>query len=129
MAANQIPISRGDIVVVDLHGATGGEKKNDQKSGTRVCVVVQNETGNKLSPLTIIAPLTDADQYKGYAQQVKVTAAQVSAIGPDTKDSVVECGHLRSIDRAARIKKNCGPIDPAVIPEIDKALKASLGLK
>jgi mRNA interferase MazF len=129
MANAQIQIARGDIVVVDLQGAVGGEKKNDGTSGARPCVVVQNDGGNKGSPLTIVAPLTDMAQYKGYPQQVKVTAAQVKAIGPTAKDSIVECGHLRSIDRAARIKKNCGPIDPTVLPQIDTALKASLGLK
>lgn len=123
-----ISIRRGDIVYVDLAGATGGEKMNDAGAGGRPCVVVQNNAGNKASPLTIIAPLTDIGQFKGYPQQVKVTAAEVSAIGDAAKDSIVECGHLRSVDRS-RIQKNCGPIDKAVIPRLNVGLRASLGLK
>lgn len=128
MATQKIAIARGDIVYVDLSGATGGEKKNDAAVGARPCVVVQNDGGNKGSPLTIVAPLTDAAQYKGYPQQVQVSAAEVKVIGPTAKDSIVECGHLRSIDRT-RISKNCGAIDAAVMPAIDAALKSSLGLK
>lgn len=125
----KIPIARGDIVYVDLQGAIGGEKKNDNTSNSRPCVVVQNNGGNNGSPLTIVAPLTDVGQYKGYQQQVQVTAAEVGAIGATAKDSIVECGHIRAIDRDARIVKNCGPIAPAALPRIDAALKASLGLK
>ena len=101
MATAPIPIARGDIISVDLQGAQGGEKGNDATSGARPCVVVQNNGGNGGSPLTIVAPITDAGQYKGYPQQVEVTAAELAAIAPTAKDSIVECGHLRTIDRAA----------------------------
>lgn len=125
----KIAIARGDIVYVDLQGAIGGEKQNDATVGSRPCVVVQNDGGNKGSPLTIVAPLTDAAQYKGYAQQVQVTAAELAAIGSNAKDSIVECGHLRSIDRDKRIQKNCGAIAAPAMARIDIALKSSLGLK
>lgn len=121
-----IAIVRGDIVLVDLSGALGGEKQNDKSLGARPCVVVQNDGGNKGSPLTIVAPLTDESQYKGYPQQVKASAAE---LGENGKDSIIECGHLRSIDRGKRIKKNLGTVTPAVLARIDAALKASLGLR
>ena len=34
-------VKRGDIIVVDLAGAVGVEKKNDKTSGGRPCLVVQ----------------------------------------------------------------------------------------
>lgn len=129
MTIPQLAIARGDIVIVDLQGAIGGEKKNDSGSGTRPCIVVQNNGGNKGSPLTIVAPLTDVVQYKGYPQQVQISAKELKALGSAAKDSIIECGHLRSIDRAARIKKNCGPVDPSVIARLDAGLVASLALK
>jgi len=122
----KIQIARGDVVLVDLAEAIGVEKKNDEASGLRPCVVVQNDGGNRASPLTIVAPLTGADQYKGYAQQVVVTAAELGA--GSTKDSVIECGHLRAIDRDRRIHQHLGKVDFAVLPRIDAALKSSLGL-
>ena len=51
----KIPVNRGDIVLVDLKGAVGGEKKNDAQISARPCIVVQNDVGNGVSPLTIVA--------------------------------------------------------------------------
>lgn len=122
-----IPLQRGDIVLVDLQGAIGGEKKNDGAINARPCIVIQNDVGNKFSPLTIVAPLTDAKQFKGFPVQVEVSAAE---LGPGAdKGSVVECGHIRSIDRDQRIKKHLGKLAPAAMERVDLALKASLGLK
>lgn len=116
-------IRRGDVVYVDLRGAVGVEK---QKS--RPCVVVQNDGGNRASPLTIVAPITDYDQHKGYPQQVVVEAAE---LGMGAKRSVIECGHLRSIDRDERIDEARGVIahlSDRTMTEVDRALRSSLGL-
>lgn len=122
----KIAIKRGDVVLVDLVGAIGGEKKNDVATCARPCIVVQNDQGNNVSPLTIVAPLTGMDQFKRYPIQVAVTAAE---LGPGGSDSVVECGHLRSIDRDLRVKKVLGVLAGAAMSRVDKALRASLGLK
>jgi|JI10StandDraft_1071094.scaffolds.fasta_scaffold1564693_1 mRNA interferase MazF len=121
----RIEITRGDIVLVDLSGAIGSEHQNHSVSNTRPCVVVQNDGGNKASPVTIVAPITDDGSYKGYPQQVKATAAQVHGI----KESIIHCGQLRTIDRDSRIKRNVGKVAEELLPEIDKALRASLGLR
>lgn len=120
----KIPVNRGDIVLVDLKGAVGGEKKNDAQISARPCIVVQNDVGNGVSPLTIVAPLTDQKQYKGFPVQVKVSAEELG----DDKGSVVECGHIRTIDRDERIVKHLGKLAPAAMKRVDIALKASLGL-
>ncbi|MBL8777541.1 MAG: type II toxin-antitoxin system PemK/MazF family toxin [Acidimicrobiales bacterium] len=126
-----VPVERGDVVWVCLVGALGVEKKghdpNDPLS-ERPCLVVQNNGGNAGSPLTIVAPITDAGAYKGYPAQVQVPASE---LGPGGKDSVVECGHIRSIDRDHRINAARGVVAhlPASRMEsVDKALEASLGL-
>ncbi len=95
-----LTITRGDIVYADLRGAEGAEKR-----GVRPCLIVQNDVGNKHSPLTIVAPITDRRQLKQLPVQVPVDA---SDLGPWAKDSVVECGHLRTLDREARIAKVIG---------------------
>lgn len=118
-----VPIRRGDIVYVDLAGATGVEKQK-----TRPCLVVQNDGGNKASPMTIIAPITDDDQYKGYPQQVILEAAE---LGPGGKRSVIECGHLRTIDRDRRIDQVRGVaahLSAGTMAKVDDALRASLAL-
>ena len=60
----RIEITRGDIVLVDLSGAIGSEHQNHSVSNTRPCVVVQNDGGNKASPVTIVAPITDDGSYR-----------------------------------------------------------------
>ena len=119
-----VNIKRGDIVLVDLSGALGGEKMNDATIQGRPCVVIQNDKGNAVSPLTIIAPITGMDQHKKLPIQVPVTAAELGAGG---SDSVVECGHVRSID-LSRVKKQLGTLAPAAMVRVDKALKISLAL-
>ncbi|HCF25211.1 MULTISPECIES: type II toxin-antitoxin system PemK/MazF family toxin [unclassified Novosphingobium] len=123
----KIPVKRGDIVDVDLSGAQGVEKKNDNRSGGRPCLVVQNDQGNKFSPMTIIVPLTDAKQNKLLPVQVAVTAAELGFRG--AKDSVVECGHVRTIDGDARVRKFLGHLDDAAMDRVDQALAVSVGLK
>lgn len=117
----KLAIKRGDVVNVDLRGATGGEKE-----GVRPCVVVQNDGGNRGSPLTIVVPLTDVAQFKGYPQQVRISDAD---LGPGGKDSIAECGHIRSIDRDERIVSDVVPttLAPEVMNRIDIGLRASLG--
>ena len=115
-----VEIRRGDIVYVDLRGAEGGEKQ-----GVRPCVVVQNDTGNTYSPLTIVAPITDQRQMKHLPVQVPVSAAD---LGDWAKDSVIECGHLRTIDRDARIREVVGHLPDHVMQAIDKAIRISVGV-
>ena len=115
-----LEIRRGDVVLVDLRGAEAGEKQ-----GSRPCVVVQNDKGNSVSPLTIVVPLTDDEQYKRLPVQVIVTASELGAGG---KNSVAECGHIRAIDRDARITKKVTTLGRDPMARIDAAIKASLGL-
>ena len=119
-----ISVRRGDVVWVDLRGALGAEKQKK-----RPCVVVQNDTGNLRSPLTIIVPLTDTKAWRSYPQQVFVEAAELA---DGLKDSVVDCGHVRSVDKAARIDAARGVVahlSDATMKKVDDALRASLGMK
>lgn len=118
-----IEFRRGDVVVVNLASAVGVEMQK-----VRPGVVVQNDVGNRMSPLTIVAPLTDISQSKGLPVQVDVLGSELGAGG---KDSVIECGHLRTIDRDHRIDSSRGVIarlSAATMNRVDRALRVSLGL-
>ncbi len=119
-----LEIVRGDVVYVDLCGAVGNEKQE-----RRPCLVVQNDGGNRGSPLTIIAPLTDGEHRgKRYRQQVFVPA---DALGEGAKGSIIECGHLRGIDQEVRIDEGSGVwchLNDDVMAQVDEALRASLSL-
>lgn len=121
----RIVIKRGDIVDIDLSGAVGSETMNDQTIGSRPCVVVQNDRGNDVSPLTQVIPLTDARQFKALPVQVLLNAAEL--LMPDSKESSAECGQIRTIDRR-RIIRLRGEMATEAMVRIDAALRRSLSI-
>jgi mRNA interferase MazF len=118
-------LMRGEVVSVRLDGAEGYEKQNDADSGVRSCVVVQNNHGNSVSPLTVIVPLTGMDQAKGYPFQISISG---SVLGPGGKDCIADCGHVRSIDKS-RIIDRFRVLPDSLMKQIDGALRNILDLQ
>lgn len=54
-----IEVKQMDIFYCDL-----GEGYDNEQSGKRPCLVIQNDVGNKCAPTTIIAPITTQIKYK-----------------------------------------------------------------
>jgi mRNA interferase MazF len=116
-------LERGDVVWVDLRGAIGAEKQK-----TRPCVVVQNNVGNARSPLTIVVPITNGDTWRGYPHQVMVYANE---LWEGAVDSVIDTGHIRSIDKDSRISSGAGilcRLGETRMIQVDRALQSLLGL-
>ena len=116
-------LERGDVVWVDLRGAIGAEKQK-----TRPCVVVQNNVGNARSPLTIVVPITNGDTWRGYPHQVMVYASE---LWEGAVDSVIDTGHIRSIDKDSRISSGAGVLcrlGETRMIQVDRALQSLLGL-
>lgn len=114
-------VRRGDVVIVELNPTKGSE----QQGSDRPCVVIQNDTGNKFSPTTIVAPFTTQyDPNDIYPFEVEVKAAN----SPLTHDSVADLSQIRVIDIDKRVKSNIGSVPDPRIPEIERAIEASLGL-
>ena len=117
-----VVIKRGDVVRVDLAGATGKERQDPHPA-----LVIQNDMGNAVSPLTIIAPITRIDPYENLPVQVPFKKGE----GGLAKDRVIELGHIRTIDRDARIdaaKGVVGVMAKATMEAVDKAIKVSLSV-
>jgi len=114
----EIQIFRGDVVLVDLSGARGTEMR-----GTRPCVVVQNDEGNKHSPHTIVVPLTKAEGKAVYPFQVYIKKGD----GGIDLDSIACCELIRLVDKV-RILKNFGHLSEETIEFINDALKNVLEL-
>ena len=51
------PLLRGDVYLVNLDPSAGSDV-----SKTRPAVIIQNDIGNKFSPVTIIAPISKAKE-------------------------------------------------------------------
>ena len=114
-----LEIKRGDIWLVNLDPTIGHEIKK-----SRPAVIIQNNLGNKYSPITIIAPITSQNLEKIYP--VEVLVLKNAATGLE-KDSKVLLNQIRSIDKK-RLVKRLGKVNQETIAEINDAIKISLGL-
>jgi mRNA interferase MazF len=113
-------VVRGDVVEVNLDPTVGTEIKK-----TRLCVIVQNNVGNKYSRRTIIVPATDAEHVvKPFAIHVPVSAGD----GGFSKPSVVLCDQIRAVDKS-RLVRTLGRLSSSTMTRLDTALKISLALK
>jgi mRNA interferase MazF len=93
---------RGDVYLVNFDPTVGAEVKK-----TRPAVVIQNDIGNRWSPITIVAAMT-------------------SRFGLEA-DSVVLLNQIRSVDKA-RLVRRLGTLKAQTVKDVDRALLLSLGL-
>ena len=108
---------RGEIHLVEFDPSRGHEIQK-----TRPAVVIQNDIGNRHSPVTIVAAITSTIS----AHPVTVTIAPTQANGLSVP-SKIHLGQIRSVDRR-RLVKRLGVIDSTIMRRVDDALKISLGL-
>jgi len=112
-------LGRGEIVLVDLNSARGAEKRK-----IRPCLIIQNDIGNKFSPLTIIAVITSQKEInKKFPTDVWIGKGEGGLEHP----SIIQCDQIRTIDKRRIIKKT-GAVDISVMKEVDGALRISLDL-
>jgi mRNA interferase MazF len=114
-----VEILRGNIVIVDLNPVIGTEQ-----SGMRPCVIIQIDSANKVSPHTIIAPLTSKIRKAILPSHVFVPSGQSGL----TQDSVILCEQMRVIDKR-RIIKFVGKLSEIKFQELNSALSAILDIK
>lgn len=112
-----MPVRRGEIYWVDF-----GTPRGSEQSGRRPALIVQNDTGNISSPTTIIAAITSKKRVS-YPFHVDISA-QESGL---PQDSTVKLEQLLTISKD-RLVSRVGTLSSAKMEEINRALKASLGL-
>jgi len=115
------PLLRGDIYLVNLDPKIGKEIGK-----ARPAVIIQNDIGNKFSPVTIIAPISSA---KEITKPLPIMIFLKKGEGGLTKDSYVDCGQIRTVDKNQRLITKYGTLDKTKMLEVDKALKVSLSLQ
>lgn len=110
---------RGEIYFLDFSPSKGREMK-----GPHPALVIQNDVGNKVSGLTIVAAVTS---------NLKVADLPVGVlIAPEESGlphkSVVHLGQLYTIDKE-RLQNLAGALPKEKMLEVDKAVAVSLGLR
>lgn len=116
--ATHIIPKRGDVYIVNFDPTVGSEVKK-----TRPALILQNDIGNRYSPVTIVAALTSQFDEPLYPTEVLVEPPE----GGLEKRSVVLLGHIRTIDKTRLVAK-LGSVYPGTMVKVNQAVEISLGL-
>jgi len=111
-------VRRGDVYLVAFDPTVGAEIRK-----TRPAVVIQNDIGNRYSPLTIVAAITSRLGEPLYPHQVLIRAAE----GGLAVDSAILLNQIRTIDKR-RLLRRLGTLERGTMAHVNRALQISLGL-
>ena len=109
---------RGEVYLVSFDPTVGAEIKK-----TRPALVIQNDVGNRYSPLTIVAAITSQFDQALYPHQALLPAGE----GGLKEDSAVLLNQIRTVDKR-RLVRRLGVVAPETMERADRALQISLGL-
>ena len=111
-------LKRGNIYLVNFDPTLGSEVQK-----TRPALILQNDTANQYSPITIVAALTSKFDDNIYPTEVFIKSPE----GGLGIDSVILLNQIRSIDKQ-RLVKRIGKLDSVTMIQVDYAIQISLGL-
>jgi len=112
-------VRRGEIWLVSFDPAVGHEIMK-----TRPALVIQNDVGNRYSPLTIVAAITSSLSPVPYPVEIQVDPT--AANGLDVR-SAIRLDQIRTIDRR-RLQRRLGVAGAATMERVGEAIQISLGL-
>ena len=110
-------VKRGCVYLADL-----GEYEGSVQGGTRPVIVLQNDTGNKYSPTTLVCPLTSQNKKEMPTHVTLPISAGLQ------KESVALCEQIRVIDKTKLKRLVCKLSDESLVAKINKGIMISLGL-
>lgn len=109
-------IERGQIYLAVLDGY-GSEQR-----GKRPVVIVQNDSGNRFSSTTLVAPVTSVKKKTNLPVHVLVTNKYLH------KNSMILMEQIKVIDKK-RLRKYIGRLSNADVERVNAALSVSLALE
>lgn len=110
-------IKRGEIYYADLSPVVGSEQ-----GGVRPVLILQNDTGNKFSSTTIVAPITSVPKKRSQPTHIFIDYDFLES------ESVVLLEQLHTIDKK-RLSDRLGQISAKDMHQIESAMNISLGMK
>jgi mRNA interferase MazF len=114
------PLLRGDVYLVELDSLSGKEAPK-----ARPALIIQNDVGNRFSPITIVAPISWA---KEIPKPLPITIYLEKGEAGLDEESYVDCGQIQTVEKEQRLISKFGSLDKPKMLEVDKALKISLAL-
>jgi len=113
-----VDVKRGDIVLVNFEPVKGSEQ-----GGIRPSLIIQNDTYNKYSPTTIVAPITSKIFKKEYPTNVLLSKDDSEL----NKESTILLNQIKTIDKR-RIIRKLGSLNLFLMNKINLVIKISLDL-
>ena len=113
-------VKRGDLFWCNLPNMG-----NSVQSGHRIVMVLQNDKGNKFSPLTIVVPLTKLINKRGLPTHVILNKSEQNGL---VYDSTIICENIITLDKRS-LNNKVGNIESFKMKQVDRAVKISLGLE
>ncbi|TVM00559.1 MAG: PemK family transcriptional regulator [Candidatus Brocadia sp. WS118] len=110
---------RGEIYFLDFSPSKGREVK-----GSHPAVVIQNDVGNKVSSLIIVAAITSNLKVADLPVGVMIMPEESGLF----QKSVIHLGQIYTIDKE-RLENHVGMLSKSKMLEVDKAIEISLGLR
>jgi mRNA interferase MazF len=110
---------RGEVYLVEFDPARGHEIQK-----TRPALVIQNDVGNRHSPITIVAAIASKLSPTPYPVEIVITPTKGNGL---TLASAIRLNQIRSVDRQ-RLVKRVGVVDGATMRRVEDAIRISLGL-
>ena len=111
-------VKRGDIFLANLEPIKGSEQ-----GGIRPVLIIQNDTSNLHSPVTVVAAITSKIYEKEFPTNVFISKRESRL----DKDSTILLNQIRTIDKSRLIKK-AGSLNLQLMNNVSLALKISLSL-
>lgn len=110
---------RGEFYLTALDPTVGSEIQK-----TRPALIIQNDTSNRLSQTTIVAPITSTVRLPLSPVHALLAADQTTGL---SVPSVALLNQIRTVDRR-RLIKQLGVIDSATLRQVDDAIRISLAV-
>lgn len=110
---------RGEIYFLDFSPSKGREMK-----GHHPAIVIQNDVGNKVSNLTIVAAITSNLKVADLPVGVLITPEESGL----PHKSVIHLGQIYTIDKE-RLQNLVGTLSERKMLEVNRAIEISLGLR
>ena len=110
---------RGEIYLTALDPTLGREIRK-----TRPALIIQNDVSNRLTEITIVAPITSTVRFPLNPVHVLLPADAMTGL---SVASVALFNQIRAADTLRLIKK-LGSVDEETLARVDEAIGISLGL-
>jgi mRNA interferase MazF len=110
-----VAVKRGDVVIANLNPTIGVEIKK-----TRPVIIVSNDSINQFSQLVVVVPLT-----KNTAHLSPSHVIIPKGVARLTFTSKVVTEQIKAVDKR-RLVKRLGSLTPALVAQVERALKNTL---